>query len=336
MRLLLAASLLAVGCGTTQNRPVHHAAPSEAGVKPTEPRVVARGPVKTEAAQAGADPAAADPLPAGTADSVPIIARVGGQVIPVEKLLGAWVHRESRSVRGYLEELVLSEVVMLEAARLGVELPQSALDEELTAATDRLRGQIRQTGGGESIDEFLEQRLGLEPGRYISVLREQTAIDLYAARIVRAWMLMSERAELRLIVTDTEDAIRDAQSAIDGGEDFDAVCKRFSIDDGAATGGHAPPVVRGPSAMARLAFSTPVGSVGGPVFEGERWLLVRVDARPAPLTGGWDVVGPLVERSLALEIIQDPEYWQWKDWVFDQYEVDMSPFRELTGRALAD
>lgn len=315
MRHLLPLVLLAA-CGSTPNRPLHQAAPSEARPTPTMESAVAE--------------------PEGTSASDPVVAIVGGQPITTRELLGAWLHRESRQVRGYVEELILSRLVMLEAARLGIIVPQSALDEALNDATDHLREQVRQAGGEMSVDEFLERRLGLDAQRYLVVLREQTAIDLYASRAVRAWLLGSDRAEVRVILTDAQDKASAARAALDAGEDFVAVCGRYSVEANAAEGGRVPPVVRGATAMARLAFSTPIGGIGGPVEEGGRWLLLKVDGRPSPRAGTWDDLGPVVEASLAEQGIEDPEYWQWKNWVFEQYEVDMSPLLELAEGVLVD
>ena len=69
---------------------------------------------------------------------------------------------------------------------------------------------------------------------------------------------------------------------------------------------------------------------------GGRWLLLKVDSRPSPTSGAWEEIGPLVEASLAERAIEDPEYWQWKTWLFEQYEVDMSPLLEFAAGALVD
>ncbi len=336
MRSCLLFALFLAGCGTTRNRPMP---PRAAPPEPVSAKPVSTEPASDEVTDASAkvDSSSEEGTPASpeSADTVNLIARVDGEPVLVSELLGAWLHRESRSVRGYLEELILSRIILLEAAKLGVNVPQTALDEALTDATDHLREEVTRAGG-TSVDEFLQQRLGLEPRRYLAVLREQTVVDLTAARVVRAWLFGSDRVEVRVIVTETEEAMNDARAALDGGEDFQAVCARYSIEQGAEAGGRVPPVVRGPTAMARLAFSTPVGSVGGPVFEGDRWLLLSADARPVPVRGPWTEIGPLVEASLADHGIEDPEYWQWKASVLERYEVDMAPMLELTGGALAD
>lgn len=308
MRCLVPLALVAA-CGSTPNRPLQQ-------------------PIKAESS--GSVGQATGP------SAERLVARVGGQPITAQELFGAWLHRESREVRGYLEELVLSRLVMLEATRLGVILPQSALDEALNEATDRLQVQVRQISEDLPVQEFVARRLGLDPQIYMAYLREQTAIDLYASRVVRTWLMATQRVEVRVILTDAEDDANAARAALDAGEAFGAVCTRHSVESSAAEGGRVPPVVSGPTAMARLAFSTPVGGVGGPVEEGGRWLLLMVDSRPSPMSGPWGDIGPLVEASLAERGIEDPEYWQWKSWLFEQYEVDMSPLLDFADGALVD
>jgi len=265
-----------------------------------------------------------------------VVALVAGQPVLVSELLSAWVHRESPTVRTYVEELILSRLVLLEAVRLGIELPESALHEALADTQRRMELDVKQTGGFSGVEDYVRRRLGLDPERYLAEVREQTAIDLLASRVVRAWLLGSERAELRVIVIATREEAEAAQAAIEGGEDFAAVAERTGVGARDGSGGRVPPVVRGPTALARLAFATPVGEVGGPMLEGERWLILRVDARPPRLVGSWEEIGPQVEASLAQRDIEDPEYWQWKAHILESHEVDMRPLLELLGGQLAD
>ena len=117
---------------------------------------------------------------------------------------------------------------------------------------------------------------------------------------------------------------------------YAALAKEYSVAETADEGGRIPPVVRGEAALARLAFSTPVGEVGGPVREGERWLFLRVVSRPAPLVGTWSEIAATVEASLVELPIEDPEFWQWKADLLARHEVDMTPLLELVGRTIAD
>lgn len=329
MRALLPLTLLVVACASSRNRPVSEVPSGSSEVLDTAH--VDADP-EDPVAGARADPASAE---SSSDDALPVVARVAGQPIHVDELLAAWLHRESHSVRAYIRELVVARIVMLEAARLGIEVPGSALDEARSDATYRLREEVRKAGGN-SVDGFIQDRLGLNPRRYIATLREQTAIHLYSERVVRSWLLTRERAEVRVIVTEDQASMREVREALADGEDFAAVCARHSIEESKEEGGRIPPVARGTTPLSSLAFSTPVGGLGGPVQQEDRWLLLKVDARPEPISGRWDEIGPEVEASLSARAIEDPEYWQWRSWALSQYEVDMSPLLELSGGALSE
>ena len=130
-----------------------------------------------------------------------------------------------------------------------------------------MQREVDRSGPGLSMEEFIRQRLGLDPGRYLERLEQQTTVDLLAERVVRAWLLMSERAEVRVIVVDQRENTDLVQARLARGEEFGKLAGEFSVEESAARSGRIPPVVRGTAALARLAFSTPIGEVGGPVFD---------------------------------------------------------------------
>ena len=81
--------------------------------------------------------------------------------------------------------------------------------------------------------------------------------------------------------------------------------------------------------MARAAFATEVGARTGPVREGDRFLFLQVEAAPPLLDGRWAEVGPAVEASLEAQPVEDAEFWQWKQAMVRQYDVDTEPLLEL-------
>ena len=40
-------------------------------------------------------------------------------------------------------------------------------------------------------------------------------------------------------------------------------------------------------------------------------------------------IGPEVEKSLADQKVEDPEFWQWKEAMTGRYDVDLRPFLDL-------
>lgn len=263
-----------------------------------------------------------------------VIARVAGQPIHADELLQLWLHRESPKVRDYIEELVLGRLVMAEARKLGMELDRQLVDRTAADAVSQLEEELARREAGMGVDEFIRTRLGLEPGVYRARVHHEAEIDLLASRCVRSWLLASERCEVRVIVIEDLAVVAQVQSALDGGEDFASVARRFSSEESAQLGGRIPPVVRTDTLLSRLAFATPVGEVGGPVLEAGSSLFLLCEARPEPVKGDWSAVATAVEHSLDRRGVEDPEYWQWKSAMIQSYAVDMEPFFQLMDEPL--
>lgn len=266
------------------------------------------------------------------------VARIAGQPLTTAELLQAWLHRDSPGVRALLDELILARLIELEAARLGVSVGHVQRQEARRQALERLDQEVASSGAsGLTSDEFLRQRLGLNPGPYRERIQRQAELDLVAERVVRSWLLCSPHAQVRVIVLETRAQVDEVQTLLATGESFEQLARTWSMDDSGEAGGRVPPVVRGRSPLALLAFETPIGEVGGPVREGERWLLLQVDARHTPLSPDRPTeLSQAVEASLLERPIEDPEYWQWKAAVVLQHDVDMAPFFRLMGNVAVE
>lgn len=279
--------------------------------------------------------APADPVSAGSnlAPRGGVVAQVAGQPVYAADLLAHWMHRDSDSLRGHLENLVFSRLIVAEAHRLGVTLAANLVESRYEAGLKRLAEELEQDEPGLGVDGYIRSRLGLDPERYKHDLRRDLEIDLLAERCVRAWLLASERAEVRVLVVQERAQLEEVQKALAAGGDFAELAKEKSTHESRVDGGRIPPVVRSESGLARLAFATPVGQVGGPIAEEGNFLLLQVTARPEPIADNWSEAGPAVEASLLAVPIADPEYWQWKSAMNDTYEVDLTPLRDLLDAA---
>ena len=320
----LVGALAFASCGATGNRGV-------ADGRGPAPRTSASEPESGPPSRAADAAEPEDSAVSRPAPSALNIARVAGRDVPASELLELWLFRESPKVRAYLEELVLSRLVLAESHRLEIQLDPALLEERVEAASRALERRVEDTEPGLAVDDFIRQRLGLDPERYRARLVREVEIDLLAERCVRAWLLESERANVRVIVMEDRAKVDEVLAKLEAGEDFSALAGAYSIEESAGDGGRVPPVVRSNVALSRLAFTTPLGQYGGPVFEGGRYLFLQVDERPAPMEGGWSAIGEAVEASLDGREIEDPEYWQWKTAMLDRYSVDMSAFLDVVG-----
>ena len=320
-----------VGCGSTPNR----------AVRP-DSRPMGAAPEVAEAPRAAAAPAEAVPGlkedaaaglraslaqdPGGRADA--LVAVVEGREISVKELVSTWLLRDPSGLRGVLDDLVLSRLIVLEAGALGLEPPAADLERAVEARLDEVEAAAR-AAGAPDLATFVEARFGLEPDAYLRRINEKMAVEVLASRCIRSWLLRNDRREVRAISVDGRSAVDEVQARLARGEAFESVARDVSTDESSDRGGRLPALVRSDSVMARAAFATEVGARTGPVREGDRFLFLQVEAAPPLLDGRWAEVGPAVEASLEAQPVEDAEFWQWKQAMVRQYDVDTEPLLEL-------
>ena len=88
-----------------------------------------------------------------------------------------------------------------------------------------------------------------------------------------------ERRDLRVVLTKTEAKANEAKAALEGGEDFKAVAKKYSIDEASkAQGGKLPAVAKGQQekALDEAVFTAKKGALEGPVKTQFGWYVFEV------------------------------------------------------------
>lgn len=259
-----------------------------------------------------------------------LLGTVAGSPLYASELLQAWLHRDSREVSRYLDKLVMDRLVIAESKRLGVVLDRELVQEAIAQSRQQLGDEITKAGGS-SMEEFIEVRLGLDSATYLARLESATVTDLLTERCLRAFFLENDRVAVRMIVVKEKDQADLVQAAIARGEDFAGLAQTHSIDPSNESGGVIPPVVRSQASISRLAFTTEVGEVGGPLFERGRWIFLLVEERLPARSGGWEVLGPAIEASLADRPLDELEFLQWQASLTSRYEVDTTAFLRLVG-----
>lgn len=265
--------------------------------------------------------------PTGGRVTLPV-ARVADTDVDVRELLARWVVRSPGAARQELQQLVVARLALVEAARLGISLSPERVDAEMEEAREGMAREIRESGSARTLEQHVEEVLGLDPDFYLRQLRRETITHLLAERAVRTWILESPRRLLEVLVLDGTVPVEDLQPVLGGTEDLDVLAQRLEAA-GRAQRTRVEVVESAHSALARAAFATPVGGLVGPIDENGQRLLVRVEAVPDVRVGPWSEVGPEVEASLAERPIDDREYVQWKDAMQRRYVVDVDPFLDL-------
>ncbi|HPF14865.1 MAG: peptidylprolyl isomerase [Planctomycetes bacterium] len=286
------------------------------------------------APSAGAEPAASETKaasPSSEEDNA-LIARAAGQAIYLQDLVQAWLFRDSSQAREVLDRLVLDKLVQAEALRFGVRLDPGLVAEDWAATLGDFDAQVAQSDPGATRESFIQSRLGLDPESYLAAMANRRRLDLLAARCVRAFALESDAIEARLIVAPDRKTADLVEAGLASGKSFAELAKQYSSDPSAEQGGWIPPIVRSMAPIARLAFATPIGEVGGPLKEEGRFLFLQADAFREGAGGAWSRLGPLVEQSLATRGIEDLEFVQWQAMALARYEVDTRPLLHMLSR----
>ncbi len=334
---LSALVVLASACAAAPNpapspAPATYTPPAKASVDsaPTNARA-------TEAPAALASDPAPQERPAASPVAKPetsglVVALVAGKPIDATELLSQWMHQSSLDVKEQIDRLILSRLVLEESKRLGLLIDPERAEKSYADAAMAIEKEIGKKRPGLSLDRYIDQALGLDPKVYRERLRDDALRGLLAERVMRAFTLQSEHADVRVIVVKSEEKLKDVQSELAAGKAFEDVARAHSDEPSAKDGGRVPPVIRSDTVMGNLAFETPIGSVGGPKYEQGAWLLAQVVARPEPLVGNWNAIGGQVEASLKERSIEDLELSQWQTAMLRRYDVDISPLMKLVGQ----
>jgi hypothetical protein len=256
------------------------------------------------------------------------VALVDGSPITTSELLAAWMHADPSQVRGFLDGLVAERAVELEARRLGVELDPERIARAQAEALARLTEDVTERYGEVTLDEWIATGQGLDPADYRERVRGDVVRGLLAERVVRAFVLGSEHALVRMAVTQTRDEAERIRGAIEAGASFEEASSGLDITPRATFGGVSP-VVRARTPLSRMAFATEVGELAGPFGEQDRWMLIRVEGRSEANIGLWPRIASTVETSLDEREVSEPEYLQWTAEMARRYPIDLAPFFEL-------
>ena len=339
------AGVLLAACAATSNpapsevRPVAPAPKAQpAAVQPSpavEPRADAKPAEPAPSAQATP---AAPPVQAGAAPQGLVIGAVGGEPIDAALLLERLWMRDSQSVKEQFEFLTFTRIAMLEADRLGVRVSPDEVDLVVQRTVASVTERLKRTAPGTTLDQFVARVLQLDRASYDRKVRSDAVLQLLTERCVRAWFLSAPRRDLEMIELADDAALKAAQTALAAGTPFDEVARLHGLPEDAAAGGLRMTLARNEeSDLARLAFVTPLGEVGGPVVRDEHFLLVRPVREPEVVEGPWSEVAERVEASLVAEPIDaspmQMEYTQWRAAMMRRYPVDFGAFFDLVRSA---
>jgi hypothetical protein len=319
--------------------PTHEVAPTAAA--PSAPVVSAANPASPPAAPQVPDPkpAPAKPdaaTPAQTPNAAPSgslsVGQIGGRPIDVREFLTRLWTRDSRLAKEVLEQITFARLAIYEADRFGISVMPERVDEVVARTWAALTKKLADSGSKLSVEEHIRKNLDVDPTVYRQQLRTDAVVQLLAERCVRAWVLENERVVVRLTEAKDEATASKIRAALDGGRPFADVALEFGAGDDDLSKTTPMVIVRAESQdLARLAFATPIGSVGGPLVQGNRYLFLSAEQRLQPETGPWSTLGPKIEADLAAHRVGDLEYVQWRAAMMRRYQVGFDEFLTIVG-----
>ena len=268
-------------------------------------------------------PAPSEPAPLGW---------VAGTPVTAEDLLVEWSDVSSKEVWLLLDRLVATRLALAESSRLGIRLEPEEVEQETGETRTKLAQEVAKKWPDLTLEQYITRELGFDPERYLDRVRRATIRQMLAERAVRANSLQSATVAVRLIVVPDQTEMEKIQAALQGGADFATLAREHSVDDTASAGGLVPFVVEQEhSPLARLAFQTPPGELGGPLPTADHVFLIRVEEKRTPLEGDWGEIRAAVEASLAEHPVQDSEFLHWKLAMEERYPIDMRRLIDLLG-----
>ncbi len=243
-------------------------------------------------AQAGGQTAAPDPP-----DFTACVAAKGktpvpkGQPQPTTAALKKQCKTEYDTLkREVMQFLIQAEWVQQEADKQNVkvsdaEVKRSFADQKKASfPTDKAYQQVLKTSGMSEEDilfrvklDQLQQKLTQKITKSATKISDDDVKEYYEKNQKR--FAQPERRDLRIVLTKTEAKANEAKAAIEGGEDFKAAAKQYSIDEASkAQGGKLPSVAKGQQekALDTAVFNAKKGTLVGPVKTQFGWYVFEV------------------------------------------------------------
>jgi len=328
-------ALLLAACAATRNpersklQPAPVPAPTESPAVPSSPNA----PSPSAAPTPVAAPKPATPVAPVEATVAPVretqfeLGRVGDEPLTSRDFLRKLWIADNRLARRVVEQLVFSRLTQLEATRLGIRLVESAVDAEVLRAMGELERKLVDRQSKLTLREHIDQVIGIEPELYLADLRDEAILQMLAERCVRAWAVENDRCDVRVTELRSPEALAAAQADLNAGKTFAEVAKAHGTGDDAVTATTLLRITRAESQdLSRAVFATAVGTVGGPLEQGGRWLLFVPEARFEGREGTWVELREEVERSLTTQPVGELEFVQWRAAMVRRYRVDLQPF----------
>lgn len=213
----------------------------------------------------GAAGAAQDSRPA----SNPIVLEVAGERATAADAFDSLLFHFRDDAVEVLRKLAGDAIIRAEAARLGVTVENEDFEPAVREAIATLQKRVEtEYGSSLTLDEFLQEEMFTSRAEYEHSVRAFARQSRLCAFVIRYDQMTNDRATVRhLLLRDRKKAEQCLQKLREGA-DFAALARDESLAATKNDGGKIPPFDREfPHAITSTAFTTPPGTLAGPIEE---------------------------------------------------------------------
>ena len=261
------------------------------------------------------------------------VAKFNGESISKDELYDKMVEQYGSAT---VNQIISDKIVAAEAAKQKVTVSDSAVNKEI----DNLREQY---GGDDAFNQALESnnttltvvkndlknylilKKLMEPDIKITDEEMKTYfeenIDSYAS---------AEQVKASHILVADEKTAKEIKQKLDNGEDFAALAKKYSTDEGTkANGGELGYFTKGTmvTEFDNVAFSLPVNTISDPVKTQYGYHIIKVEAKKAAQAANYEDSKAQIKETLFDQKV-DSQYQTWLDSKKKSYDIENTLSKE--------
>jgi foldase protein PrsA len=258
-----------------------------------------------------------------------VLARVGEREIRASDLYQVYLMDNPLKVRRVLQDLVLFEVVRKEAARLGVTVGESEVEESLDAMIRDQQGRIAMNIDERlTLEEFVKSQYGLSMAEYRDVIRQASVFQLLLERCVRYRELKVRRVEVGVILLRDRKTADQVYRKLTKGASFEVLARENSVNPTSSMGGILPPFPADMDyPMIKDSLALGIGDISEvkETFVGKEKLfrIIKLIDILEPVQGSYPELEGRIEESLKAQPMVIPDivdYWLLS--LKDRYAID--------------
>ncbi|MEH7097013.1 peptidylprolyl isomerase [Neobacillus vireti] len=261
------------------------------------------------------------------------VAKFNGESISKDELYDKMVQQYGLAT---VDQIISDKIVAAEAAKQKVTVSNSAVNKEI----DNLKEQY---GGDDAFNQALESN-----NTTLSVVKNDLKNYLILKKLMEPDIKITdeemktyfeenkdsfataEQVKASHILVADEKTAKEIKKKLDNGEDFAALAKKYSTDDGSkANGGELGYFAKGTmvTEFDNVAFSLPVNTISNPVKTQYGYHIIKVEAKKAAQAANYEDSKAQIKETLFDQKV-DSQYQTWIDSKKKSYDIENTLSKE--------